>query len=130
MGSRALGLSQLLLPVVVLWGLYAGALGFELSWTDVSAIGEGTMLRPPGEIWQAFGEPLHRVQGRGASQQSDAGLHGAVEQVVDEVEHDRRGEEDREGLRDHQQGAHGVSIGQRVRAASRAGSPVGSPTLS
>jgi len=67
MTPRAFGLAQLLLPVLVLWGLYAGSLGYELVWTDASAIGDGTLLRPPGAVLAAFGEPLHRMSGRGAA---------------------------------------------------------------
>ena len=55
-----------LLPGVVLVALYARALDYDYAWTDTSAIGQRTMLRPSGEIALAFREPLHRIPHRGA----------------------------------------------------------------
>jgi tetratricopeptide (TPR) repeat protein len=56
-----------LLPGVALVALYARALDYDYAWTDTSAIGQRTMLRPPGEIALAFREPLHRIPHRGAT---------------------------------------------------------------
>jgi len=56
-----------LLPGVALAALYARALDYDYAWTDTSAIGQRTMLRPPGEIALAFREPLHRIPHRGAT---------------------------------------------------------------
>jgi tetratricopeptide (TPR) repeat protein len=56
-----------LLPGVVLVALYARALDYDYAWTDTSAIGQRTLLRPVGEIALAFREPLHRIPHRGAT---------------------------------------------------------------
>lgn len=57
----------LVLPALALWLVHARALDYAFTWTDASAIGQGTMLRPPGQVLEAFREPLHRVSGRGAA---------------------------------------------------------------
>ncbi len=72
---RARGLWTALLlfavPGLVLVALYAPALDYDFSWTDTSAIAGRSMLRPPGEINQAWSEPLHRIAHRGdAARQS------------------------------------------------------------
>ncbi|MBW2287383.1 MAG: hypothetical protein JRG90_06115 [Deltaproteobacteria bacterium] len=65
---RARGLWTALLlfavPGLVLVALYAPALDYDFSWTDTSAIAGRSMLRPPGEINQAWSEPLHRIAHR------------------------------------------------------------------
>jgi tetratricopeptide (TPR) repeat protein len=58
-------------PGLVLVALYAPALDYDFVWTDTSAIAGRSMLRPPGEIHQAWSEPLHRIPHRGdAARQS------------------------------------------------------------
>jgi hypothetical protein len=47
--------------------LYLPSLDFPFVWEDESAIGTGTLLRPAGETLAAFGEPLHRIEHRGAA---------------------------------------------------------------
>jgi tetratricopeptide (TPR) repeat protein len=69
-GSRRRGFVAallFLLPGVALATLYARALDYDYTWTDTSAIGQRTLLRPAGEIALAFREPLHRIPHRGAS---------------------------------------------------------------
>jgi tetratricopeptide (TPR) repeat protein len=60
-----------LLPGVALVALYARALDYDFAWTDATAIGHRTMLRPRGEIALAFREPLHRIPDRGAFARQD-----------------------------------------------------------
>ena len=57
----------LLVPPLAFLVLYLPAIDNPLVWTDVDAIGHKTMLRRPGEVAQAFREPLHRVEGRAGS---------------------------------------------------------------
>lgn len=60
-----------LVPGAALFALYAPALDYDYVWTDTSAIAGGTLLRPAGELTQAFREPLHRIPHRGnAARQS------------------------------------------------------------
>jgi hypothetical protein len=47
--------------------LYLPSLDFPFVWEDEGAIAAGTMLRPDGQTLEAFGEPLHRLETRGAS---------------------------------------------------------------
>jgi hypothetical protein len=47
--------------------LYLPSLDFPFVWEDEGAIGAGTLLRPAGQTLAAFGEPLHRIEGRGAA---------------------------------------------------------------
>ena len=47
--------------------LYLPSLDYPFVWEDEGAIGAGTLLRPEGETLAAFGEPLHRIEHRGAS---------------------------------------------------------------
>jgi hypothetical protein len=49
---------------LVFAGLHARSLDYPFLWTDISAIGGRSMLRPPAEIGQAFSEPLHRIAAR------------------------------------------------------------------
>jgi tetratricopeptide (TPR) repeat protein len=60
-----MGLLLFVLPGLVLAVLYAPALDYDFVWTDTSAIAGRSMLRPEGEIGQAFREPLHRIEHRG-----------------------------------------------------------------
>ncbi|MEE9608154.1 MAG: tetratricopeptide repeat protein [Myxococcota bacterium] len=63
---RALAaLCLLLAPPAAVAALYLRSLDYELAWTDSSSIGQRTMIRPAGEVLDAFGEPLHRVAQRG-----------------------------------------------------------------
>jgi len=57
------------LPGMALGLLYAPALDYDYVWTDTSAIGGRSMLRPPGEIAEAFREPLHRIPHRSGTAQ-------------------------------------------------------------
>jgi tetratricopeptide (TPR) repeat protein len=47
--------------------LYLPSLDFPFVWEDEGAIAAGTLLRPEGQTLAAFGEPLHRIENRGAS---------------------------------------------------------------
>lgn len=51
----------LLLPGLLLLALHLRTLDYAFVWTDVPEIVEGSVLRPPGEILAAFGEPLQKV---------------------------------------------------------------------
>jgi len=53
------------IPGLVLAALYTPALDYDFVWTDTSAIAGRSMLRPVGEIHQAWSEPLHRIEHRG-----------------------------------------------------------------
>ncbi len=63
--TRRLQLAVLLAAsIVLITGLYARALRYELVWMDETEIGEGAILLGPGESWvSAFTRPLHRGAG-------------------------------------------------------------------
>ena len=50
-----------LLPALVFALLHARALDYGFVWVDEAEIAAGTILRPPGRILRAFGEPLQQV---------------------------------------------------------------------
>ena len=51
------------LPALLFLALHGRALGYDFVWVDRAEIVAGTILRPPGHILAAFGEPLQRVEG-------------------------------------------------------------------
>jgi tetratricopeptide (TPR) repeat protein len=66
-GARASWLLLVLaLPPLVFLLLYLPTLDYEFVWTDQTAIGAGTLLRPAGQTLEAFREPLHRIEHRGS----------------------------------------------------------------
>ncbi len=54
------------LPAILFALLQSRSLDYPFVWTDISAIGQKSMIRPAGEIFASFGEPLHRIDFRGA----------------------------------------------------------------
>jgi len=56
-------LAATLLPALLFLALHARALGYEFVWVDEAEIVEGSILRPPGHILAAFGEPLQQSAG-------------------------------------------------------------------
>ncbi len=58
-----------LLPALGFVLLYSRTLDDGFVWTDETALGAGTVLRPAGETLRAFGEPLHRIENQGAAAQ-------------------------------------------------------------
>src|SRR5262249_51094696 len=52
-----------LVPALVFAALHARALDYGFVWVDEAEIVSGTILRPPGRILAAFGEPLQDVSG-------------------------------------------------------------------
>ncbi len=54
------------LPAILFALLQSRSLDYPFVWTDISAIGQKSMIRPAGEIVASFGEPLHRIAFRGA----------------------------------------------------------------
>ncbi len=58
-GVRAAAI--LLVPALLFAALYLRALDYPFVWTDHDEIERGSVLRPPGRILAAFGEPLHAV---------------------------------------------------------------------
>lgn len=56
-----------LLPAILFALLHARSLDYPFVWTDITAIGQKTMIRPVGEILESFSEPLHRIDFRDAS---------------------------------------------------------------
>jgi hypothetical protein len=50
-----------LLPALLFLGLHARTLDYEFVWTDLPEIADGSILRPPGRILDAFQEPLHAI---------------------------------------------------------------------
>jgi protein O-mannosyl-transferase len=59
------GRLAVLLPALLFAALHLRTLDYGFAWVDEAEIGAGTILRPPGEILAAFGQPLHRAQGFG-----------------------------------------------------------------
>jgi hypothetical protein len=53
-----------LVPALLFVFLHSRSLDYPFVWTDTSAIGQKSMIRPPGEILAAFDEPLHRIDYR------------------------------------------------------------------
>jgi hypothetical protein len=51
------------LPALLFLALHGRALGYDFVWVDRAEIVTGTILRPPGHILAAFGEPLQRAEG-------------------------------------------------------------------
>jgi hypothetical protein len=51
------------LPALLFLALHGRALGYEFVWVDQAEIAAGTILRPPGHILAAFGEPLQQQEG-------------------------------------------------------------------
>jgi len=51
------------LPALLFLALHGRALGYDFVWVDRAEIVAGTILRPPGHILAAFGEPLQRAEG-------------------------------------------------------------------
>jgi tetratricopeptide (TPR) repeat protein len=51
--------------------LYLPSLDYPFVWEDEAALGAGTLLRPAGETWAAFREPLHRLGPRGSAAMQD-----------------------------------------------------------
>jgi hypothetical protein len=47
--------------------LYLPSLDYPFVWEDEGALGAGVMLRPAGETWAAFREPLYRLGQRGSA---------------------------------------------------------------
>jgi hypothetical protein len=81
----ALLLPALLAPVA--WVLlYLPSLDYPFVWEDEGALGAGTLLRPAGETWAAFREPLHRLGERGgpATQTYYRPLPVAILSLVDQ----------------------------------------------
>ena len=62
-------LAVVAIPGLAFCLLYLPALDYGYAWTDTSSIGGRTLLRPAGELIQAFREPLHRIEHRGAAAQ-------------------------------------------------------------
>lgn len=61
-------LLPVLLPPLLFALLYARTLDYPFVWTDEDAVGgAGSLLRPAGETLDAFREPLHRIELRGAA---------------------------------------------------------------
>ncbi|MDJ0851637.1 MAG: hypothetical protein QNK04_24950 [Myxococcota bacterium] len=58
-----------LLPALAFLLLHARTLDHGFVWTDETALGAGTLLRPAGETLRAFAEPLHRIEKRGEAAQ-------------------------------------------------------------
>jgi len=54
-----------LVPALWFAVLHWRAVDYPYVWTDITAIGEKSMIRPAGEIVASFGEPLHRIDFRG-----------------------------------------------------------------
>lgn len=52
-----------LVPALCFLALQARTLDYDLVWTDVPELVHGSILRPPGRILAAFGEPLHSIEG-------------------------------------------------------------------
>ena len=48
----------LLLPALLFGALHLPALDYALVWTDEPEIVQGSILRPPGRILNAFAEPV------------------------------------------------------------------------
>jgi tetratricopeptide (TPR) repeat protein len=73
--------------------LYLPSLDHPFVWEDEAALGAGTLLRPAGETWAAFREPLHRLgpRGRAALQDYYRPLPVALLSLVDQ----QRGREPR-----------------------------------
>ena len=59
------GRLAVLLPVLLFAALHLRTLDYGFTWVDEAEIVAGSILRPPGQILAAFGEPLHRAQGFG-----------------------------------------------------------------
>jgi hypothetical protein len=55
--------AALLLPGLLFAALHLRALDYDFVWVDQAEIVAGTILRPPGKILAAFGEPLQRSEG-------------------------------------------------------------------
>ncbi len=49
----------LLIPSLIFLGLSLRALDYEFVWTDTGEIEQGTLVREPGRILDAFSEPMH-----------------------------------------------------------------------
>ncbi len=56
-----------LLPALLFASLQSRSLDYPFVWTDITAIGQKSMIRPAGEIGASFNEPLHRIDFRGGS---------------------------------------------------------------
>ena len=54
---------MLALPALLFLALHGRALGYGFVWVDQAEIVAGTILRPPGQIFAAFGQPLQRAEG-------------------------------------------------------------------
>ena len=52
-------ITALLIPSLVFLGLTLRALDYEFVWTDTGEIEQGTLVREPGRILDAFSEPMH-----------------------------------------------------------------------
>ena len=48
----------LLLPVLIFLALHLHSLDYEFVWTDRAEVERGLIIRPPGSILSAFGEPM------------------------------------------------------------------------
>ena len=48
----------LLVPVLIFLALHLRSLDYEFVWTDHSEVKRGLIIRPPGHILSAFGEPM------------------------------------------------------------------------
>ena len=50
-----------LVPALLFVALYLRALDYGFVWDDIAMFEGRSILRPPGQLLAAFGEPLHRV---------------------------------------------------------------------
>lgn len=56
-------LAAVLIPPLLFLALHLRALDYGFVWVDRAEIVAGSILRPPGQILAAFGEPLQRAEG-------------------------------------------------------------------
>ena len=52
-------LAAAILPAVLFLALHARSLPYEFVWTDRTELEQGLLIRPPGRILQAFGQPMY-----------------------------------------------------------------------
>lgn len=57
--SRSAWLAAAVLPAVFFVALHARSLPYEFVWTDRTELVQGLLIRPPGRILQAFGQPMY-----------------------------------------------------------------------
>ena len=61
LSARRIRMVACLVPALLFAALYLRALDYGFVWTDIAEFQYASILRPPGRVLAAFGEPLQRV---------------------------------------------------------------------